>query len=126
MEQLKKAIEQALLNGDLFNPEDAERMRQQLEGMTGEQLEKLIEQLANKLFHEGYLSDQENAPGRAGGEGTPRFEVTDKSVDFLGFKTLKDLMGSIGRSSFGAHDTRDLSTGVESAAAPSNTSSATR
>ena len=110
MEELRRAIEQALLNGDLFSPEDAERMRQQLEAMTGEQLEDLVEKLSRKLFEEGYLSD-----GNGGsGEGATRFEVTDKSVDFLGFKTLKDLMGSMGRASFGAHDTRDLSTGVES------------
>ena len=110
MEELRRAIEQALLNGDLFSPEDAERMRQQLEAMTGEQLEKLVEKLSRKLFEEGYLSD-----GNGGsGDGMARFEVTDKSVDFLGFKTLKDLMGSMGRASFGAHDTRDLSTGVES------------
>jgi Ca-activated chloride channel family protein len=42
-----------------------------------------------------------------------RFEVTDKSLDFLGFKTLKDLLGSLGKSSFGRHDTRDLATGIE-------------
>jgi Ca-activated chloride channel family protein len=40
--------------------------------------------------------------------------ITDKAIDFLGFKTLQDLLGSLGRSSFGRHDTRDLSTGVES------------
>jgi Ca-activated chloride channel homolog len=51
--------------------------------------------------------------GSDGKETKVRFEVTDKSIDFLGFKTLKDLLGSMGRSSFGAHDTRDLSTGVE-------------
>ena len=42
-----------------------------------------------------------------------KFEVTDKSLDFLGFKTLKDLLGSLGKSSFGRHDTRDLATGIE-------------
>src|SRR5260370_28559467 len=40
--------------------------------------------------------------------------MTDKTIDFLGFKALQDLLGSLGRSSFGRHDTRDLSTGVES------------
>jgi len=35
-------------------------------------------------------------------------------LDFLGFKTLKDLLGSLGKSSFGRHDTRDLATGIES------------
>ncbi len=44
-------------------------------------------------------------------------KVTDKSIDFLGFKTLKDLLGSLGHASFGAHDTRDLATGVESSGA---------
>ena len=42
------------------------------------------------------------------------FEVTDKAIDFLGFKTLKDLLGSLGKSSFGAHDTRELATGIDS------------
>jgi Ca-activated chloride channel family protein len=53
------------------------------------------------------------------GEATERvtFEVTDKALDFLGFKALRDLLGSLGRSSAGRHDTRDLSTGVEAAAA---------
>ena len=113
-EELLRAIEKALLSGELFNPDEAEQMRQELEGMTGEQLEQLVERLARKLFEEGYLNDQENASGQAGAGGDARFEVSDKSVDFLGFKTLKDLLGSMGRSSFGAHDTRDLSTGVES------------
>ncbi len=40
-------------------------------------------------------------------------EITDKSLDFLGYKTLKDLLASLGRSSFGSHDTRELATGVE-------------
>ena len=30
-----------------------------------------------------------------------RFEITDKTIDFLGFRTLKDLLGSLGKSSFG-------------------------
>ena len=46
-----------------------------------------------------------------------RFEITDKTIDFLGFKTLRDLLGSLGRSSFGRHDTRDLATGVETSGA---------
>ena len=48
------------------------------------------------------------------GEGKAKFEVTDKALDFLGFKTLNDLLGSLGKSSFGRHDTRELATGVES------------
>ena len=48
-----------------------------------------------------------------GKDSKVKFELTDKSLDFLGFKTLKDLLGSLGKSSFGRHDTRDLATGIE-------------
>lgn len=112
MEALRKAIEEALLNGELFDPAEAERMRQQLEEMSGERLEKLIERLAQKLIEEGYINPQ-GQQGAGGETGETRFEISGKSVDFLGFKTLKDLLGSLGRASFGAHDTRDLSTGIE-------------
>jgi len=57
-----------------------------------------------------------------GGDGpidpNARFEITDKALDFLGYRALRDLLGSIGRSSAGRHDTRHLSTGVEAIAAP--------
>jgi Ca-activated chloride channel family protein len=43
--------------------------------------------------------------------------VTDKSLDFLGYRALRDLLGSLGKSSFGRHDTRDVSTGVEASGA---------
>ncbi|MEZ5403430.1 MAG: hypothetical protein R2729_27360 [Bryobacteraceae bacterium] len=111
MEALRKAIEEALLNGDLFDSQMAAAMRQQLEGMSGDDLESLIERLAQKLADEGYLNPQ--GEGGGAGEGAPRFEITGKAVDFLGYKTLKDLLGSLGRASFGAHDTRELATGVE-------------
>ncbi len=52
-----------------------------------------------------------NAEGRD--RENARFEVTDKSLDFLGFKTLRDLLGSLGKSSFGRHDTRHWATGIE-------------
>ncbi len=47
-----------------------------------------------------------------------RFEVTDKALDFLGYRALRDLLGSIGRSSAGRHDTRELSTGIEAGGPP--------
>ena len=46
-----------------------------------------------------------------------KFEVTEKGLDFLGYKTLRNLLGSFGKSSVGRHDTSHLSTGVEAAAA---------
>ena len=48
-----------------------------------------------------------------GAQTEARFEVTDKSLDFLGYKTLRDLLGSLGKSNFGRHDTRHWATGVE-------------
>jgi Ca-activated chloride channel family protein len=115
MEALIKAIEEALLNGDLFDSANVERMRRQIEEMPSEELEKLIERLAQKLVEEGYINPQ-GAQGTGGDPKEARFEISGKSVDFLGYKTLKDLMGSLGRASFGAHDTRELATGVETSA----------
>src|SRR4030088_1558480 len=78
------------------------------------------------MQQEDYISiDQPHDPskqssvGGQSGEAQPqaKFEITDKSLDFLGFKTLRDLLGSLGRSSFGRHDTRDLATGIESSGA---------
>ena len=124
LEELKQALQQALESGEAFDPERAEQIRQQLEQMSPEQMDQLMERLAQKLMDEGYLSqagDPADQAGIGGGNGRndkqTRFEVTDKSLDFLGFKTLKDLLGSLGKSSFGAHDTRDLATGVESSGA---------
>jgi len=120
LEELKKAIEQALRSGELFDDHRRDEMLEQLEAMSREELEGLLERLIKKLMDEGFLNAQENPNGPGGvgrGETKTRFEVTDKSLDFLGFKTLKDLMGSLGRSSFGAHDTRDMATGVEASGA---------
>jgi Ca-activated chloride channel family protein len=120
LEDLKKAIQQALEEGKLFNDENLQEMMERLANMTPEQMDKLLENLVQKMVDEGQItiedpSDQKaSAPGVGNGKDTKvKFEVTDKSLDFLGFKTLKDLLGSLGKSSFGRHDTRDLSTGIE-------------
>ncbi len=124
LEDLKKALERALEEGKLFPNEQYEQMMQQLQKMSPEQLDQLLERLVQKLADEGYLNvqepDQPNENGQRGQGDADRkvkVEITDKSLDFLGFKTLKDLLASLGKSSFGAHDTRDLSTGVETSGA---------
>jgi Ca-activated chloride channel homolog len=120
LEDLKRAIQQALENGELFSDDRVEEMLQKLSAMSPEQMDQLLENLVQKLAAEGHISvdrdePSESGPGGAQGrEPQARFEVTDKSLDFLGFKTLKDLLGSLGKSSFGRHDTRDLATGIES------------
>jgi len=131
-EALHDAIMEALLNGGLMSDE----MLEQLLGKdwqnaddAEERLEQLIQQILQKLQHQGYLTGPPNLeadraerdrPGR-GGRGPEtnfRFEITDKSLDFLGYRALRDLMGSIGRSSVGRHDTREMSTGIEASGAP--------
>ena len=123
LEDLKQAILQALESGELFDQDRAERIRRQLEEMSGDDLDNLLNRMVKKMVQEGYLNtvtepSQESGPGGDGDADRPaRVEVTSKSIDFLGYKTLKDLLGSLGRSSFGAHDTRDLATGVEASGA---------
>jgi Ca-activated chloride channel family protein len=123
MDALRRAIEQALLNGELFDEEMRDRLDQmQMEG----ELDELIEKIIQRMQQEDYISiDQPHDPAKNSGVGgqvgegqqQARFEITDKSLDFLGFKALRDLLGSLGKSSFGRHDTRDMATGIETSGA---------
>src|SRR5579864_6589203 len=115
LDELKRAIEEALQRGDFFDPERAEQIRQKLESMSQEEMDQLLGKLVQKLVDEGYINTEQQSGGVGEKESRVDVKVTDKSIDFLGFKTLKDLLGSLGHASFGAHDTRDLATGVESA-----------
>ena len=123
MEQLRQAILRALEGGDLL-PDDL--MKKILEeGSESQDVKHMLDRLIERLTEEGYINSQPQItppPGKtprgqagAGGpESQARFEITDKTIDFLGFKALQELLGSLGKSSFGRHDTRDLATGVES------------
>ncbi len=117
LEDLKRAIEEALERGDFMDPERAGQIRQAMENMSPEELDQLLNRMVQKLADEGYINTDPQSGGVGQGEGRVDVKVTDKSIDFLGFKTLKDLLGSLGHASFGAHDTRDLATGVESSGA---------
>jgi Ca-activated chloride channel homolog len=117
LDELKRALEEALQRGDFLDTERAEQIRQSLESMSEEELDQLLNRMVQKLADEGYLNTEPQTGGAGQGEAKVEVKVTDKSVDFLGFKTLKDLLGSLGHASFGAHDTRDLATGVESSGA---------
>ena len=122
LEDLRNAIAEALMNSDLLD----EQMRQQVEQMSADQMEDLIQQLIDRLQQEDYITiDQPHDPSRQSSTGgqvgenqaQARFEITDKGLDFLGFKALRDLLSSLGKSSFGRHDTRDLATGIEASGA---------
>jgi Ca-activated chloride channel family protein len=132
MEALREAILRALQEGDLL-PQDAmsDELRELLQNpqaaKDSQAVRDLIEKLMERMAEEGYINPQQppqvtpppqsSARGQVGqpqGRDTEaRFEITDKTIDFLGFKTLQDLLGSLGRSSFGRHSTRDLATGIE-------------
>src|SRR5439155_8905100 len=67
---------------------------------------------------EGERARRAGRGGRGPDQPPATFEVTDKTLDFLGYRALRDLLGSLGKSSFGRHDTREQATGVETTGAP--------
>jgi Ca-activated chloride channel family protein len=120
LQALHDAILNALLR-DAMLPEDM-RAEGTEEGkdLQNPEISRLIQYLIKRLEREGYIRTRRNKKPATGKgavapleEGSVRFELTDKALDFLGYRTLRNLLGSLGKSSFGRHDTRDLATGVE-------------
>ncbi len=117
-DDLKNAIINALMTSELLPDEELQKLFSNEETLN-EFLEKVIERLMNEGFIQtaekgtGSMEDSDGQ-GEAGGSGAPvRFELSEKGTDFLGYRALRELMGALGRSSFGSHDTQDLSTGVD-------------
>jgi Ca-activated chloride channel homolog len=120
LDDLREALQQALESGELFD----QSIQDRIDEMAADgRLNELIEKLIDRMEQENYISTQRSQnpprPSRSAGQNGEgqeqvRFEVTDKSLDFLGFKTLRDLLGSLGKSSLGRHDTRHEATGIES------------
>jgi uncharacterized protein with von Willebrand factor type A (vWA) domain len=117
-DDLKDAIINALMTSELLPDEDLQKLFSNEEALN-EFLEKVIERLMNEGFIQtaqngtGSMEDTDGQ-GEAGGSGAPvKFELSEKGTDFLGYRALRELMGALGRSSFGSHDTQDLSTGVD-------------
>jgi len=118
LQALHDAILEALMRRGLLSDEDMQRLMDDADA-----LEQFLQKTVERLVREGYLKTTEGMPfhdpteGRGGGWGQAgppvKFELTEKGIDFLGYKTLRDLLGSLGKSSFGRHDTRDLATGIE-------------
>ena len=133
MQALHDAILDALFNGGVLPEETIEKLLGDpadgdQEGMRSK-LEELIQQIIEKMGEEGYISmppdleaERERRAGRGGMQGPDQppttFEVTDKALDFLGYRALRDLLGSLGKSSYGRHDTREQATGIETTGAP--------
>ena len=129
LQALHDAILDALLNGGLLPDQTLEKLLgDEADGETRDALEELVQQIMERLQSQGYIAappdtraERERREGAARGRGPDanvKFEVTDKALDFLGYRALRDLLGSLGRASAGRHDTHDLSAGIEAGAAP--------
>jgi Ca-activated chloride channel homolog len=127
MENLHQALLEAMQNQGMIPQELLDQLLKNAENYQNSDLRELIDKLLERLADEGYISIEqppqdgkrkEAGPGQMSERvGKTKFELTDKALDFLGFKTLKDLLASLGKSSFGRHDTRDYATGIESSGA---------
>lgn len=128
LDDLREVLRRVLEDSDFFD----RNLREQIDQLAAQDnLDELIDKLIERLEQANYISspqpwgDPEEARRMGGEVGQPdeakpidaRFEVTDKSLDFLGFKTLRDLLGSLGKSSYGRHDTRHWATGIEASGA---------
>src|SRR6188472_2004056 len=132
MQALHDAILDALFNGGVLPEETIERLlgdpADADQSDARSKLEELIDQIIERMAQQGYITappdlegERERRQGRGGrgqDQGPVTFEVTDKTLDFLGYRALRDLLGSLGKSSYGRHDTREQATGVETTGAP--------
>jgi uncharacterized protein with von Willebrand factor type A (vWA) domain len=113
MESLREAIRQALESGELLDEESQEQFDQ----LDPEQVEDLIDKIIERMKAEAYLNAEDTSDSQgSAGEGNSseaRFEITAKGLDFLGYKALRDLLGPLGKSSLGRHDTHHEAAGVE-------------
>ena len=134
LDSLKEALLRALLESGQLTPEMVAELRGEGPGdeAVRQQIAELLDRLVERLVEEGYLnlSGTPQVPGgyeSVPGEGKVdearsaarqvEFSLTGKGMDFLGYRTLRNLLGALGKSSFGSHDTPHLSTGVEAEAA---------
>ncbi len=136
IESLHQAILRALMEAGQLTPDMLRALRGETTGdperdqALRQQLGEMLDRIVQRLIDEGYLKvdqpprvpqgyQQVLGPGGLAQEAAQQvqFSLTEKSIDFLGYKALRGLLGSIGRSSVGAHDTPYLATGVEADAA---------
>ncbi|MEK6321615.1 MAG: VWA domain-containing protein [Acidobacteriota bacterium] len=132
LDALREAIMRALMEEGLLSDEELEALTDEQGNLKAAGMAELLDRLIQRLIEEGYITVNEdpfNQPqetgvaSQAGRTGKPversvKFELTDKSLDFLGFKALRELIASLGKSSLGRHETNHLSTGIEASEAP--------
>ncbi|MFQ5703241.1 MAG: VWA domain-containing protein [Gemmatimonadales bacterium] len=132
LEALKQAILQKLMESGQLTPEMLQLLRgessgdEQLDAELQQQIAQLLDQIIQRLIDEGYLKTNQipQVPGSHqhvdGIDGQAQsaaqhvqFSLSEKGIDFLGYRALKHLLGTVGKSSFGSHDTPYLATGIE-------------
>jgi Ca-activated chloride channel family protein len=126
LDALREAILEALLDSGQFTPEMLEALRGDGDEAAQAKLAQLLDDLVQRLAAEGFLNVQ--APPQVPSGQQPvmgpgglaqaaakdvQFNLTEKGIDFLGYRTLRHILGSLGKSSFGSHDTPYLATGIE-------------
>ena len=125
LENLREALRQVMESGEFLD----EEMQQKYDEMSDEQREQMLDSLVERMQQGDYIQPQQppgeiadmqgkTAPGEiaqpAPPQGEARFHVTDKSMDFLSYKSLRDLLGGMGRAMSGKHATRYQASGIES------------
>ncbi|MBV9775218.1 MAG: VWA domain-containing protein, partial [Gemmatimonadetes bacterium] len=134
MDALREALLRALLESGQLTPEMVAELRGEGQGdeAVRQEIAELLDRLVERMVEEGYL--KLSGPPEGAGQSPPQagkgkidearsaaqqveFSLTEKGIDFLGYRTLRGLLGAMGKSSFGSHDTPHLATGVEAEAA---------
>jgi len=134
-DSLKEALIRALMESGDLTPEMLAELRGEGEGDPDVQarIAQLLDDIIQRLVEEGYLTLEGGQPMMPGpsqdvtGMGKVdeardaaqkvHFDLTQKGMDFLGYRTLRHLLGALGKADFGAHDTAELATGVAADAA---------
>jgi len=132
---LRNALLKALLESGQLTPDMIRELRGEGEGDEEVQrrLAELLDDIIRKMVEEGFITLREGSSALPGttydvtGQGQVdeakeaaqqvQFNLTQKGMDFLGYRALKGLLSALGRADFGSHDTPQLSTGIEADAA---------
>jgi len=116
LQALHDAILEALLRRGLLSPEALEKIM-----ADRDTLDQLLQKTVERLVREGYLQGERGPAlprpdGGRRGPARPPGEVRAHRED-RGLPRLpragRTCSGSVGKASFGRHDTRDLATGIE-------------